>query len=337
MRTYLIILFIGLSYSITGQSREEILTIMKDYSLNYMNSEFSHDFVDYKLNPSIMRLEEIICEYSDKELVEQFLEMILYTSGSANETPADVLGGIYICNPDLVESVLASNYSSDYFLSILEFGFRNKFHGVDTNNVEYQNLRKRLELFKKYCILYKQTIYLEDYDFFDSLLSVNETPVFILSTHCGNCSKSIGDRTKQDSPSCFYNQEYWIIYKNQKNDSIESRISNRCFEKWIKEENGAKSYTLFEDLFLGVFGTSFSPELIRKKVYSSKGSDRKESVTIFRFIKVDTGKISVFEFDELWLLDFATNTASVQDLLVEFNRHFKDINKVENKIIGNWE
>ena len=190
MKTYLIILFVGLSYSITGQSREEILTVMQDYSLNYMNSEFSHDFVDYKLNPSIMRLEEIVCEYSDKELVEQFLLMILYTSGSANETPADVLGGIYICNPDLVESVMASNYSSDYFLSILELGFRNKFHDTDTNNVEYQNLSKRLELFKKYCILYKQTIYLEDHDFFDSLLSVSDYPVFIFSTHCEGCGKN---------------------------------------------------------------------------------------------------------------------------------------------------
>ncbi|MBF4518536.1 hypothetical protein IRZ71_19435 [Flavobacterium sp. ANB] len=100
------------------------MKIITDYSNNYNKPEFSFDYVDKKLNPTLIKIQAIVCETKDKELLEEFLEMIIRSSGSANESPADVLGNIFICNPEIVEEQL-SKYKNHILFDYLELGFYN--------------------------------------------------------------------------------------------------------------------------------------------------------------------------------------------------------------------
>jgi hypothetical protein len=98
---------------------------MDEYGKNYSKPEYSNDFVEKKLNPTLQKVKELICENNDKELLEKLLEMITYSSGSANEFPADILGGIFICNQEIVETELKGKFKNQLIFDYLELGFLN--------------------------------------------------------------------------------------------------------------------------------------------------------------------------------------------------------------------
>ncbi|MFH4966565.1 hypothetical protein V8G61_00055 [Gaetbulibacter sp. M240] len=100
--------------------------------------------MDTKLNPAILKVEKLTCENDDVELFDNFIEMILKTKGSANETPADVLGGVFICKPKLVENRLTEKYKDQFLLNILEFGFGNRTYDKKGEIENYAELEKRL-------------------------------------------------------------------------------------------------------------------------------------------------------------------------------------------------
>lgn len=128
-----------------GQNRTEIISILKEYSENIGKQNYNHEFVDEKLNPSLVKLEEIVCENKDKDLFEYFLNMLIASSGSANETPADVLGGIFICQTDLVEYELKGKYKLDNLLEYLSFGFENRTFQIKNKISNYTELKLRLK------------------------------------------------------------------------------------------------------------------------------------------------------------------------------------------------
>lgn len=99
--------------------------MMTSYVKNYNTPEYSFDFVDDKLNPTLTKVQTIVCKTKDKELLEKFLEMILKTSGSANEHPADVFGQIFICNPEIVEEQLKGKFKNEIIFDNLKLGFLN--------------------------------------------------------------------------------------------------------------------------------------------------------------------------------------------------------------------
>ncbi|MBR8535916.1 hypothetical protein KDU71_10140 [Carboxylicivirga sediminis] len=82
---------------------------------------------------------------NDEELLELFLEMILESNGSANETPADILAYIYICNHELVLSRLKNQYKNDYLAELLEFGFHNSTHGEENLVQNYELLKAEVD------------------------------------------------------------------------------------------------------------------------------------------------------------------------------------------------
>lgn len=122
---------------------------MRDYSNNYGKPNYSFDFVDNKLNPAILKVEKLTCENNDVELFDNFIEMILKTKGSANETPADILGGVFICKPKLVENRLTKKYKDEFLINILEFGFGNRTYDRQDEIKNYADLKKRLNLLIK--------------------------------------------------------------------------------------------------------------------------------------------------------------------------------------------
>lgn len=109
----------------SGQARESIVVMLHEYSQNIGKPGFDHNFVDDRLNPALQELEKIVCRDQDQQLFERFLDMMRATSGSANETPADVLAGIFVCRPDMVEFALKGKYNDDYLLEMLDSGFLN--------------------------------------------------------------------------------------------------------------------------------------------------------------------------------------------------------------------
>ncbi|WP_264552239.1 hypothetical protein [Flavobacterium sp. N2038] len=124
MKKIWIILFF-ISFQTFSQTKEECIKIITDYGNNYNKPEFSIDYVDQKINPTLIKIQTLICETKDKELLEIFLEMIIKSSGSANESPADVLGNIFICNPEIVEEQLKDKYRNHILFDYLELGFYN--------------------------------------------------------------------------------------------------------------------------------------------------------------------------------------------------------------------
>jgi len=135
MEKLIISIILTLSLTVCGQTKEEILMIMTDYSDNYENSEYSYDYVDAKLNPALLKLEKLICEGKNFELFNNFLKMLTKTKGSANELPADVLAGIFICKPETVQKYLTQSYEDQYLKDILDFGFENKTYNRE-NEIE---------------------------------------------------------------------------------------------------------------------------------------------------------------------------------------------------------
>lgn len=119
------ILSFFISFQLFSQTREECIEITENYGLNYTKTEFSNDYVEKVLNPTLTKIQNIVCEKKDSELLEKFLEMIMKSSGSANEYPADILGNIFICNQEIVENQLKGKFKNKLIFDYLELGFLN--------------------------------------------------------------------------------------------------------------------------------------------------------------------------------------------------------------------
>ncbi len=145
MKNILILIILTISLSISGQNREEIILLMNEYGANHEKSNYDIEFVDAKLNPAILKIENLICEAIDEELFDQFLEMILKTKDSADETPSEVLGGIFICQAAFVEKRLAEKYKDKFLINMLEFGFRNRTYNKKEEIQDFAELEKILK------------------------------------------------------------------------------------------------------------------------------------------------------------------------------------------------
>ena len=144
MKKIIALIILTFSLSVNGQNRKEIISLMNEYAENYGKPNYSFDFVDTKLNPAILKVEKLTCENNDSELFDCFLEMILKTKGSANETPADILGGVFIYKPEFVEKRVTEKYKDEFLINILEFGFGNRTYDKKEEIKNYAELEKRL-------------------------------------------------------------------------------------------------------------------------------------------------------------------------------------------------
>jgi hypothetical protein len=136
-----------ISVNLFGQTRSEIIVTMNEYSENKGNVPYNINFTEEKLNPALIKLQSLTCKAGDEKLFDSFLEMILKTTGSANEVPADVLAEIFICRTELVENRLNGKYKNDFLTELLEFGFKNITH---QNKIANQSeLEKRINKLKK--------------------------------------------------------------------------------------------------------------------------------------------------------------------------------------------
>ena len=121
----LVVLFLLIGGMASAQSRESIVVMMREYSENIGKRGLDHNFVDDRLKPGLFELEPMVCQLRDRQLFEKLLDMLLATQESANERPADVLAGIFICNPEMVTEALNGKFRDPHLIEMLDLGFAN--------------------------------------------------------------------------------------------------------------------------------------------------------------------------------------------------------------------
>ena len=143
-KALILIIAIIFSATINGQTKDEIHSILEEYSKNYGKPNYGQEFVNTKLNPAILKVEELVCEENDIEFMSGFLEMLLKTKGVNNEVAINSLGGIFICNSEIIYKYYEQIYPDKYLREILKVGFENKTADRIDEIDNYIFLRKRL-------------------------------------------------------------------------------------------------------------------------------------------------------------------------------------------------
>ena len=104
------------------------------------------DYADGPFHNALSSAEEITCDKGDKAVMSSLFKVIISTSNSADESPAWTLGGIYVCQPSLVEKEIARLNSEDrkQIYDSLEFGFENVATTKPNDDKRILELRRRL-------------------------------------------------------------------------------------------------------------------------------------------------------------------------------------------------
>ena len=95
---------------------------------------------------AVKRAQDLICRQKDKELLKQFLKVLIATSNSADEFPLWSFGRVFICQPTVVENEIYKLKSLDrlYISGALEFGFDNVVSTEAKDDKAALQLRKKV-------------------------------------------------------------------------------------------------------------------------------------------------------------------------------------------------
>lgn len=96
--------------------------------------------------PILDSLKTIVCADGDRQLLSEFMRVLIATPGSADETPHWVLGDIYLCQPDLVISLFKKldKPQKELIYGRLSWGFSNVTYKKEHRIPNYQQLENRL-------------------------------------------------------------------------------------------------------------------------------------------------------------------------------------------------
>ncbi len=169
--TIFLIIFVALSLAVTASAndhkmaRQEVLTTFQEYIA--LNDDFvssvntgkaktgktykdlrkeAEDYADGPFHTALSSAEEITCDKGDKEILSSLFKVIISTSNSADESPSWTLGGIYVCQPSLVEKEMARLKPAErkQIYDTLEFGFENVATTKPKDDKRILELRKRI-------------------------------------------------------------------------------------------------------------------------------------------------------------------------------------------------
>ncbi|HPG41506.1 MAG TPA: hypothetical protein PLP19_10315 [bacterium] len=144
-----------------NERRNEIIKILNTYSeLNnrFLEINGKENFENYlktknKLEeygenyyfPILQEMAKLICEKNDRDLLKQFLEILIKTSNSADETPTWTLGDIYLCQPDMTLELIAKLNNNPVLIDDLEWGFLNVTYQKESKIKNFTLLDKKLQ------------------------------------------------------------------------------------------------------------------------------------------------------------------------------------------------
>jgi hypothetical protein len=96
-------------------------------------------YSEVDLTTSLSAAERLVCDKNNFDVVKSLLSLLLNTMNSANEHPSQVLGEMFICQPDLVMAAykgLPKNKKSQ-LSKLFSFGFENAaYNKHDTEKME---------------------------------------------------------------------------------------------------------------------------------------------------------------------------------------------------------
>jgi hypothetical protein len=160
---------LSLAYTISAadrkMSREEVLTTFKGYIA--LNDDFLssvgqghgksgkayadlrkevESYVDGPLHDAFPSAQDIVCNRKDKQVLMALFKVVLAAANSADESPAWTLGGMFVCQPSLVEDEMVSLNAADrkQIYDNLELGFENVATTKPKDDERIGQLRKRL-------------------------------------------------------------------------------------------------------------------------------------------------------------------------------------------------
>ena len=98
-------------------------------------------------NPALDSTKNIICRDNDKELLSEYLKVLIATNNSADEFPCWILGDIYLCQPELLISIFKKLEKPEQKIiyDALRFGFENVTYNKENNIPNYYQLKKMLD------------------------------------------------------------------------------------------------------------------------------------------------------------------------------------------------
>ena len=141
----LLIFLILLSFFTYSQNDRKIDSIFLDYiRLNekYLESKELFDrvqlekFAENELLSALNEFENQMIHKFNEELFSVFLQILIYTSNSNDETPIDILGNIYIRYPNSVLSTVNKTNHNEKLISLLNFGLE----------INYFKLKEKLKM-----------------------------------------------------------------------------------------------------------------------------------------------------------------------------------------------
>ena len=132
------------SFGTLAQSKYEVVQILESYVQKYQDNENLNEYVQTTVNPAFEELGSIVCNENDTLLFTKFIDVLNKTSGSADETQADVLAAIYFCHPEMVEHNIDGHFNKIYLKSILTLGVRNQLPLLD-DSLQF-HFKKRIRM-----------------------------------------------------------------------------------------------------------------------------------------------------------------------------------------------
>jgi hypothetical protein len=139
---------LGLAYTVSAadrkMSKEAVITTFQEYIA--LNDDFlssvGHDhgksgkayadlrkeveaYADGPFHNALLGAQDIVCSQKDRKVMTDLFKVILATSNSADESPAWTLGGMFVCQPSLVEKEMVRLKPAErkQIYDNLDFGF----------------------------------------------------------------------------------------------------------------------------------------------------------------------------------------------------------------------
>lgn len=95
-------------------------------------------FHDYQFDAVLGLFDKYMCQFKDRELLEEYLNLLGVESGSADEIPSYSLGTVFECHPEWMFESMKNHLS---LMNLLEWGIVNI--GYDANRNEPSGLERK--------------------------------------------------------------------------------------------------------------------------------------------------------------------------------------------------
>jgi len=112
--------------------------------------ELVEAYMYHEYTKALNILEKEYCLNPNKDVLNEFISVLIATKNSAYEAPSLVLGEIYICQPNSVlrNVTSLSKQNKNYIINTLDFGFKSATYNKESKITNYTELNDKLKSLK---------------------------------------------------------------------------------------------------------------------------------------------------------------------------------------------